>query len=70
MYLSPQPVPPFVGHTYFTYQPFYPHEYMYWHKNRLHKFYYNGRGKNRTKAVYYAPPIHTAIENLNWNKMR
>ena len=27
MYVSPLPVPPNVGHTYVTYQPFMPHEY-------------------------------------------
>ena len=32
MYLSPRPTPPLVGHTYITYQPFYPHEFMYTHK--------------------------------------
>src|SRR5689334_12180322 len=29
LYVSPRPVPPFVGHTWVTYQPFYPHEFMY-----------------------------------------
>ncbi|MEM6471504.1 MAG: hypothetical protein AAF802_18225 [Planctomycetota bacterium] len=70
MYISPQPVPHFVGHTFFTYQPFYPHEYMYWHKNKFHNEYDNGRGMNRTRALYYAPPIKTAVSNLYWNKLR
>ena len=70
MYLSPVPVPPNVGHTFTTYQPFYPHEYMYWHKNRFHNYYDNGRGMNRTRALYYAPPVHTAISNFYWNKIR
>ncbi|TWU00926.1 hypothetical protein [Stieleria varia] len=70
MYISPLPVPPFVGHTFNTYQPFYPHHYLYWHKDRYHNTYDNGRGMNRTKAVYYAPPIKTAVSNLYWNKLR
>ena len=70
MYISPVPVPAFVGHTFNTYQPFYPHEFMYWHKNKFHNNYDNGRGMNRTKALYYAPPIKTAIKNLYWNKLR
>ena len=36
MYVAPLPVPPHVGHTYFTYQPFYPHEMLYRH----HRTYY------------------------------
>lgn len=70
MYISPGPVPHFVGHTFNTYQPFYPHEYMYWHKNRYNNTYDNGRGLNRTKALYYAPPVRTAISNIYWNKLR
>lgn len=70
MYLSPQPVPPNVGHTFYTYQPLYPEEYLYWHKNKFHNYYDNGRGMNRTRAVYYAPPARTAISNFYWNKIR
>jgi hypothetical protein len=70
MYLSPLPVPPNVGHTFYTYQPFYPHHMLYWHKDRYHRYYDNGRGMNRTRALYYAPPIHTAVSNFYWNKLR
>ena len=70
MYLSPLPVPPNVGHTFFTYQPFYPHEMMYWHKNRFHKYYDNGRGMNRTRAVYFSPPVRQAASNFYWNYLR
>jgi hypothetical protein len=31
MYVSPLPTPPLVGHTYITYQPLMPHEYLYHH---------------------------------------
>jgi hypothetical protein len=31
LYVSPRPTPPFVGHTWITYPPFAPHEYLYKH---------------------------------------
>ncbi len=60
MYISPVEVPGNVGHTYNTYQPFWPHEYTYLHKDRYHSYYDNGRGLNRTSAHYSAPPARTA----------
>ncbi len=69
MYVSPLPVPASVGHTYTTYQPFMPHEYLYHHK----RSWYNhnpGAGWTRTKVRYSAlgawfqqSPIH--ISNLS-----
>ena len=70
MYLSPLPVPPNVGHTFYTYQPFYPHHMLYAHKDRFHRYYDNGRGMNRTRALYYYPPVKTAVSNFYWNKLR
>ena len=70
MYLSPQPVPPNVGHTFYTYQPFYPEEYLYWHTNRFHNYYDGGRGTNRTRAVYYGTPVRDTISNVYWNRLR
>ena len=32
LYPSPRPTPPWVGHTYVTYQPLMPHELLYPHK--------------------------------------
>jgi hypothetical protein len=31
LYLCPVPTPPLVGHTYVTYQPLMPHEFLYPH---------------------------------------
>ena len=31
LYLCPRPTPPWVGHTYVTYQPLMPHEFLYPH---------------------------------------
>ena len=70
MYVSPLPVPPNVGHTFTTYQPFYPHEYLYWHKDRFHNYYDGGRGMNRTRATYYSPPVRQAVSNVYWNMLR
>jgi hypothetical protein len=70
MYVSPIPVPPNVGHTFYTYQPLYPHHMLYWHKDRYHNYYDGGRGMNRTRAVYYAPPVRTAVQNVYWNYLR
>jgi hypothetical protein len=51
MYVSPLPVPAHVGHTWVTYQPFMPHEYLYRHQ----RGYYNynpGAGWTRTNVRY------------------
>lgn len=70
MYVSPLPVPPYVGHTFMTYQPLQPEHYLYWHKDRYHNHYDGGRGLNRTRAVYYSPPARTAAQNVYWNWLR
>ncbi len=51
MYISPLPVPPLVGHTYTTYQPWMPHEYLYKH-TRSHYGYVPGSGWTRSKIRY------------------
>jgi len=51
MYVSPQPVPAHVGHTYITSQPLMPHEYMY-HHSRSHYVYNHGAGWTRAKIRY------------------
>ena len=39
MYLAPRPVPAYVGHSYYTYQPLMPHEHMYTHSRNYYKWY-------------------------------
>ena len=34
LYVSPRPVPPRVGHTWVTYPPFMPHEFLYKHRRK------------------------------------
>jgi hypothetical protein len=70
MYIAPVPVPPNVGHTFYTYQPFMPQEMLYWHKDRFHNYYDGGRGMNHTKVHYFAPPIRQATSNFYWNHLR
>jgi hypothetical protein len=53
MYLAPHPVPPRVGHTYYTYQPLMPHEMLYRHQRRYHRYYNEGRGLTRTSVVWW-----------------
>ena len=54
MYPAPRPTPPFVGHTYFTYQPFLPHEFMYPH-SRVYRRYRPGGviPQNTTRVSYW-----------------
>ena len=52
LYISPRPVPPHVGHTFYTYQPLYPHEYLYTHHRTYHRYYNGGQGLNRTHVTY------------------
>jgi hypothetical protein len=64
LYIAPTGVPGWVGHTYVTYQPLYPHQFLYQHEDRYHSYYDQGKGLNRTKATYWAPPIHTAAQKV------
>ena len=52
MYPSPMPTPPIVGHTFYTYQPLLPHEFMYAHKRVYHHHYNYNRGLHRTRVVW------------------
>ncbi|MFT7640058.1 MAG: hypothetical protein ACI9G1_001797 [Pirellulaceae bacterium] len=70
LYVAPLPVPAHVGHTYYTYQPFMPHEYMYPHSRTYHRYYDEGRGLTRTHVRYYAPPLKTMADHfMSWVKI-
>lgn len=62
MYVAPVPAPQWAGHTYYTYQPLYPHEMMYRHRERYHSYYDNGRGLNSTR-IRYSPSISGMISS-------
>lgn len=51
MYPSPLPTPPLVGHTYVTYPPLMPHEFLYKH-NRIYYRHNPGEGWVQTKVRY------------------
>jgi len=48
LYVSPRPTPPLVGHTYITYQPLMPHEFLYRHHRKYIRCHPDGR---RTKTL-------------------
>lgn len=51
LYPCPRPTPPLVGHTYVTYQPLLPHEFLYRH----HRVYWrkNDSGWTRTRVIWH-----------------
>jgi hypothetical protein len=49
LYLSPVPTPPYVGHTYITYQPLMPHEFLYPH-SRTYVTKHVGSPATRTRV--------------------
>jgi hypothetical protein len=49
LYVCPRPTPPLVGHTYITYQPLAPHEFLYRH-NRVYYTENPGAGWTQTKV--------------------
>jgi hypothetical protein len=51
LYVSPRPVPPLAGHTWITYQPLLPQEYMYGHC-RTYYTYHPGVGTTKTFVEY------------------
>ncbi len=51
LYLSPRPTPPVVGHTYVTYPPLMPHEFLYRHHRTYHT-YNPGSGWTRTRVSW------------------
>ena len=51
LYVSPRPAPPIVGHTYITYQPLLPHEFLYPHC-RCYSRYNPGSGWTHTTVVW------------------
>ena len=62
-YPAPYPTPSLVGHTYYTYQPLMPHEFLYQHHRTYHQYYNGGMGLNRTSVHWYGQPVHTALKS-------
>jgi len=64
LYVAPRPAPPLVGHTYYTYQPLMPHEFMYPHYRTYRHYYDDGRGVTRTRVVWYSNPVTTVLKDV------
>lgn len=65
MYPSPRPVPAWVGHTYITYQPLLPHEFLYRH-HRIYDRWNPGSGWTRTTVHWgYWPGVPTMFSKLD-----
>lgn len=64
LYIAPRPVPPMVGHTYYTYQPLMPHEFTYPHYRTYRKYYDCGRGMTRTKVLWYSNPVVSVVKGV------
>ena len=54
LYPCPRPTPPFVGHTYITYQPLAPQEFLYPH------------ARHYTTWHEDAPPTRTSVHWCRW----
>lgn len=65
LYLAPRPVPAMVGHTYYTYQPFLPHEMLHTHERTYYHYYNGGRGFSRTKIEWNASATSRAATLLH-----
>ena len=52
LYLSPRPTPPVVGHTYVTYQPLMPHEFLYPHCRTYLRYNGPNGGWTRTAVTW------------------
>ncbi len=69
MYVSPLPVPPHVGHTYTTYQPLMPHEYLHRH-TRSHYAHHPGAGWTRSKVRYrtFGLRLQDIGHRMSWDR--
>ncbi len=56
LYVAPRPTPPVVGHTYHTYQPLMPHEFLYKHRRTYTSRNPDG-GRTRTTVTWGGSPV-------------
>ena len=52
LYVAPRPTPPLVGHTYVTYQPLMPHEFLYPHCRKYWRYNGSTGGWTRTLVIW------------------
>jgi hypothetical protein len=51
-YPAPRPTPPYVGHTYITYEPLAPHEFLYRHRRTYTRSHRDG-GRTTTRVWWW-----------------
>jgi len=56
LYVAPRPTPPLVGHTWITYPPLNPHEFLYHHHRKYYKYYHNG-GWTHSHVRYHTQKV-------------
>jgi hypothetical protein len=56
MYVCPRPTPPLVGHTYITYPPLQPSEFLYPH-HRHYTTVHDDAPRTRTSVHWYRSPF-------------
>ena len=57
MYPSPHATPDIVPQTYYTYQPWLPHEHLYHHNRQYTQYQDGGLGRTQTRVSWGASPI-------------
>jgi hypothetical protein len=60
LYVSPRPTPPMVGHTYITYQPLAPHEFLYLH-HRTYVTHHPDAPRTVTRVCWGHDPLQCFI---------
>ena len=66
MYPAPYAIPSITGQTYFTYQPFLPHEYMYTHSRSYYRMANFNQGLNRTHVTYKPNAATSMRQMFHW----
>lgn len=51
LYVAPLPTPPVVGHTFITYEPLVPHQFLYRHSQSYVRQHPNGQ-RTRTMVIW------------------
>jgi hypothetical protein len=64
LYVSPRPVPAYVGHTWITYEPLMPHEFLYAHHRHYYAHHADG-SCTHTKVKWCATPSLPFVRTLN-----
>ena len=68
LYVCPRPTPPLVGHTYVTYPPFAPDQFLYQHSDCYRRVNCDG-SVTRTKICYsYRPMFCEHKPTVMWSR--